>query len=206
MKRAQLFGKTLMVDFLMSNLAILLGIMMLSSVSQKQKKIVEEKAGLRTEGKYAIVLQWPGESADDVDLYVRDPSGRIVFFNARERGQMHLEHDDRGKQQGQKASTDAPRTREERVIMRGVIPGEYIVNVHMYHKWDTAPTPVRVRLVALKGIDDELAERDLVLSTNGAEATAFRFTMSEGGTVTGTNRLERRLIGPQGDPLHPGGF
>ena len=210
MRRPQLFGKTLFVDFLMSNLAILLGIMMLANVSHKRKKVIEDPRGLGTEGKYAVVMQWPATSQDDVDLYVRDPAGNIVFFNARELGQMHLEHDDRGARtkadQSSSQSTPA-RKHEERVILRGTAPGEYVVNVHMYNKRDETPTPVHVRLIMLQGVDAESASRDLVLAANGAEATAFRFTLAPDGIVKETNQLERRLTGGgQGDPMQiPGG-
>lgn len=206
MRRPQLFGKTLVVDFLMTNLALVLGIVMLSNVEHKRKKVVEEPRGLRTEGKYAIVLQWSEQSHDDVDLYVRDPRGHVVYFGARELGEMHLEHDDQG---NWKTAPVAPtRKHEERVIIRGTFPGEYIVNVHMYNKRDATPTLVSVRLVTLKGLDDEAAQREIELAVNGAEATAFRFTLLENGTVGETNTLERRLTGSvQQDPFQtPGGL
>ena len=96
-QRPQLFGKTLFTDFLMSNLAVLLGIMMLSNVSQQRKEERErEEAALRTDGDYAILMEWPNVSPDDVDLYVRDPAGNIAFFSSRDVGLMHLEHDDQG--------------------------------------------------------------------------------------------------------------
>jgi hypothetical protein len=211
MKRPQLFGKTLFADFLMSNLAMLLGLVMLSNVSHKKaKKEHEEPPGLRTEGKYAVVMRWPDGSQDDVDLYVRDPDGNIVYFGSRELGKMHLEHDDQGtgdkNAPGGGTSSQPPGRHEERVIIRDVVPGEYVVNVHMYHKRDPLPTPVTVRLVSLRGVDEDDARKERTLAANGAEATAFRFTVNPDGSVGGVNELERRLTGDaKRDPLRPPG-
>ena len=43
-----------------------------------------------------IIATWPGEYNDDVDLYVRDPSGEIVFFRNKNNTLMHLDRDDIG--------------------------------------------------------------------------------------------------------------
>src|SRR5687768_2109040 len=161
-RRPQLFGKTLFVDFLMSNMAILLGIMMLSNVSQRQKQQAKESAGLRTEGKYAIVMEWPNKSPDDVDLYVRDPAGNTAFFSARDIGLMHLDHDDQGTVSDKAQSANGEvriELNEERVILRGVMTGEYVVNVHMYSKKGEGPTPVTVSLYRLKGEDTEVLKK-----------------------------------------------
>lgn len=192
--RAQLFGKTLFTDFLMSNLAVLLGLMMLSDVSHRRKQAQE--AGLRTEGAYAVIMDWPNDSPDDVDLYARDPSGNIIYFNSRDLGLMHLEHDDQGAA-SDKAKLGSGEVRveknEERIILRGIVPGEYVINVQMYDKRSAPATPVTIRLVRLKGEDVELAKKERVLKRSGDEATAFRFTLNADGTVGGVNELERSL-------------
>ncbi len=205
-RRPQLFGKTLFVDFLMSNLAMLLGLMMLSDVSHRAERQRAQQAALKTDGVYAVVMEWPDASGDDVDLYVEDPTGRIAFFSARDIGLMHLEHDDQGatsdRVDTQSGQVNVARN-EERTILRGTIPGEYIVAIHMYHKRETDPTPVTVRLFSLKGEDQEIKRRDLVLKTNGEEGTAFRFTVRPDGTISEINELERPIVGgahgrPQG--------
>jgi len=206
-RRPQLFGKTLFVDFLMSNLAMLLGLMMLSDVSHQAERKRAQEAALKTDGVYAVVMEWPNASPDDVDLYVRDPTGRIVYFSARDIGLMHLEHDDQGTT-SDRINTPGGEVKiernEERVILRGTIAGEYIVNVHMYNKRSPDPTPVTVSLYKLKGEDTEAVRKERQLKTSGQEATAFRFTVREDGTVSDINELERPLTG--GAAGRQGGF
>ncbi|HSD12367.1 MAG TPA: hypothetical protein VLC10_02300 [Patescibacteria group bacterium] len=200
-RRPQLFGKTLFVDLMMSTLVVVTALLIASSAVEKEKaqqKEARDAANLRTEGKYAIVMEWPDASPDDVDLYVQDPTGKVVYFSARDLGLMHLEHDDQG------AVSDRTRTargvvavekNEERVILRGVMPGEYVVNVHMYDKRDPQPTPVTISLYRLRGEDAEIVKKERVLRRSGDEATAFRFTVKDDETVGEVNELDRSLVG-----------
>lgn len=203
-KRPQLFGKTLFVDLMMGTLVVMTAWMMASNAYEKQKKVVED-SGLTTEGKFAVIMDWPNKSNDDVDLHVCDPNGNVAYFRSRDPGLMHLEHDDLGSR-GDRANSSTGEvevdSNEERVIIRGIIPGEYVVNVHMYHKDDPEPIPVTVRLMKLKGMDNELVSRTRELSFNGEEQTAFRFTLHEDKSVTDINELPKSLLG---QPLDTGG-
>lgn len=202
LQRPQLFGKTLFTDFLLSNSAVLLAWMMLTAASHQEKQEREE-ANVRTYGEYAVTIEWPDGSPDDVDLYVRDPTGVIVYFSARDEGLMHLEHDDQGAISDHAQTESGEYTvdrNEERVIMRGMIPGEYVVNVHMYNKRSPRPTPVTIRLIRLKGDDAELVKKVRVLADKGDEATAFRFTERSDGSIGDINELEGSFMGAQPRP------
>jgi hypothetical protein len=217
-RRPQLFGKTLFVDFLMSNVAVLLSLVLLIDFSHKQKeKKQEQQSHLATDGLYAVVMTWPDGSDDDVDLYVRDPLGQIAFFQGRDAGLMHLENDDLGSRSD--TLTTAGGTvkvdkNEERVIIRGAVPGEYVVNAQMYSKRSPGPTPVTVKLYRLSGNDTEVKSVTRTLLHDGDESTAFRFSLDQGGDVTGYNDLRMSLVGPaanapqqpQGGMSVPGGF
>ena len=202
-RRPQLFGKTLFVDLMMGTLVVVTALLIASNAAEKAKKTkTEQQAGLRTEGKYAIIMSWPNKSPDDVDLYVRDPAGNIAYFNARDLGLMHLDHDDQGTVSDKTQSSNGTvsiELNEERVILRGVIQGEYTVNVHMYSKQGGEPTPVTVSLYKLKGEDTEIAQKVRTLVRNGDEQTAFRFTIRADESITDLNDLQRPLVGATGD-------
>jgi hypothetical protein len=66
---------------------------------------------------------------------------------------------------------------EERVVLRGAIPGEVTVNVYAYRKAADGPVPVRVALYRLRGDDRTLLRRTVRLRYQGEELTAFRFTL-----------------------------
>lgn len=168
---------------------------MLIMVQAKNKKQEEKKAGY-TEGLYRITATWPDHSDDDVDLYVQDPLGNIAYFRSRDVGLMHLEHDDLGRRNDIMQSVSGEEVvlsqNIEHVIIRGTIPGEYTVTVHMYTMRSVDPIAVHIRLAKSAG-DELVKERDVTLAVRGAEATAFRFTLSDKGAVLETNELEKSL-------------
>lgn len=215
-RRQQIFGKTLFVDLMMGTLVVVTALLIASNAAEKAKKQkAEQTAGLRTEGKYAIIMEWPNKSPDDVDLYVRDPAGNIAFFNSRDVGLMHLDHDDQGTASDKAQTSNGTvsiELNEERVILRGIMEGEYTVNVHMYDKRSGEPTPVTVSLYRLKGEDTEVLKKVRTLVRSGDEQTAFRFTVKRDESLTDVNDLQRSLLGsvPHQGPgprgLFRGGF
>ncbi|HTM68510.1 MAG TPA: hypothetical protein VL426_04370 [Candidatus Binatia bacterium] len=209
-RRPQLFGKTLFVDLMMGTLVVVTALLIASNAAEKAKKQkAEQQAGLRTEGKYAIIMEWPNKSPDDVDLYVRDPAGNIAFFNARDLGLMHLDHDDQGTVSDKAQSSNGTvsiELNEERVILRGIMEGEYTVNVHMYDKRSPEPTPVTVSLYRLKGEDTEVLKKVRTLVRSGDEQTAFRFTVKRDESLTDVNDLQRSLVGAVPQQRGPRGF
>ena len=56
----------------------------------KKKKEIEQKA------EYVITITWPGDMSDDVDSWLEDPTGKVMYFRKREAGLMHLDRDDLG--------------------------------------------------------------------------------------------------------------
>jgi hypothetical protein len=155
---------------------------------EKEKKNIDMKAV------YLITVSWPDENTDDVDTYVEDPLGKLIFYQRREQGLMHLDRDDLGDKNDM---IDTPfgkvefKGNREIVTLRGTFPGEYIVNVHMFalRKQDGHETPVKVTLTRIEpfGI---IAHSEVKLVAHGEERTAFRFTLDKKGAVT---HLEKDL-------------
>jgi hypothetical protein len=212
-RRSQLFGKTLFVDLMMDTLVVITALLMASNAIEKQTKQKKqaEESGLHTDGQYAIEMVWPDGSRDDVDLYVRDPNGMVAYYHALDIGTMHLEHDDQGTGSDNASLGFRPasnRHNQERVIIRETIPGEYVVNVHMFSKRDNEPTPVTIRLIRLKGEDTELVKKQRVLKRSGDESTAFRFTAVDENSVGNVNELPVKMTGiqaPSPNLFGPGG-
>ena len=57
---------------------------------------ITKKADVPKKAEYMIVMEWPTEVADDIDLWVKDPEGNTVSFVKKENGYMNLEKDDLG--------------------------------------------------------------------------------------------------------------
>ena len=180
------------LDVLLNSLLMIIFVFYLMPVSDEKEK---KKDPQKFEDLYRITLTWNDEVDDDVDIYVADPADNLVFFRTREKGLMYLDHDDRGMGSDTTVGPDGQpitiKHNEESVVIRGIMVGEYTVNVHMYRKTSTGPLEVTASLYQLKGADTKILEKKVILEKNGDEKTAFRFTMDENGAMTGTSDLPR---------------
>jgi hypothetical protein len=176
------------VDFLAALVVVLFGLVELAVFDRQKTESVE------TAGYYLIRVEWP-PGDDDVDTYVQSPTGAVTFFGAPNKGLVHLERDDLGRR-GDSEQAVAVATNEERITLRGALPGEYVVNLHAYHVGRRVP--VRVRLYELRGRDRVVHAQRVVLAWQGDEQTAFRFRLSGAGTVAEYSRLPKQLVGKEG--------
>jgi hypothetical protein len=146
---------------------------------------------------FLITMTWPDQHPDDVDLYVQDPAGKLVWYNQKDAGLMALERDDRGDTNDftmiESKKIPLP-VREELVSIRGLIPGEYTVNVHLYHHIARDPVPVSVKIEKLNPTVQLVHYQTMLLNHTDEEKTALRFTLGEDGTVVRTSEVEKSLI------------
>ena len=184
------------IDTLMNILLAFMGLyavaFIMTAVNKKQQEI---QATAPMKGVFLITATWEADHDDDVDLWVEDPEGHTVGYNRREDGLMHLDRDDLGFSSDTVQTQFGPVTvkdNRELVTIRGITPGEFTVNVHMYRKNDAKPTHVRVTLEKLQpyGI---VTSKEIVMTVNGDEVTMFRFTMNSKGEVTEINQLQKRF-------------
>ena len=146
---------------------------------------------------FIITATWPDNDPNDIDTWVQDPAGNVVWFKQREAGLMHLDRDDRGLENdtfvvnGQKVVNPL---NQEVVTLRGVAPGEYTVNVHYYQTKTNTPVPVSVSVVKVNPRAEVAFYATSTLAKIGDEATAVRFTLDKDGKVVGTNTLPKQLV------------
>src|ERR1700738_4100161 len=154
---------------------------------------------LKSNALFLIKTVWAGESDDAVDTYVSDPLSHLVFFKRLQDGLMNLDRDDTGSSNNLITLPDGRVVKsaynEEQVEIRGIVEGEYLVNLHMYRKATPIPTKVIVTLYKVaEGEDIQIHERVLTLAQQGLEETAFRFTLTKSGEVADINELPKSLI------------
>src|SRR5918994_1319642 len=131
-------------------------------------------------GNVVVAITWP-EGNTDIDLWVTGP-GEIVPVGYSNKGGVlfNLLRDDLGKM------PDATPLNYENAYSRGVVAGEYIVNVHCYR---CAVLPQRVAVEVSVNAGDRgkgvkpIATTALELRANGEEKTALRFRLDEQGNV-----------------------
>lgn len=155
-----------------------------------------EEGKIDPKAELIITVTWPDNNPDDVDTYVMDPAGNIVWYNQREAGLMHLERDDRGMFKDVILLNNeeiANPLNQETVTFRGLHDGEYIVNVVHYIANGAQPLPVEVKVEKLNPSVEVVFYQTLELRGTGDEVTAVRFTLA-GGEVENVTNAPRSLV------------
>ena len=158
----------------------------------------EAKEGkVESKAEFIISMSWPDDHPDDIDLYAEDPLGNIVWYHVREGGFMMLDRDDRGSANntitvdGRKITSSF---RQEIVSIRGIIPGEYIVNVHYFLATKGGPIPVVVKTEKINPTVETVSYDQIKLERMGEEKTAVRFKLAANGNVIDVNHRPKSLL------------
>ena len=156
------------------------------------------KAGdIPSKAEYIVTVAWPDNNPNDIDTWVQDPGGNLIWFRQREAGLMHLDRDDRG-DANDAIVIDGKRIaspfRQEVVTIRGIVAGEFTVNVQYYDSKNGLPVDVTVSVIKVNPRADVVFHGQLRLARKGDEATAVRFTVRPDGTVTNVNTLPKTLV------------
>lgn len=152
---------------------------------------VAETGKIDTEVEILITVRWPDGHEDDVDIYVEDPVGNIVWYHEREAGLMHLDRDDRGQFKdvilvnGEEVANPL---NQETVSIRGLMNGEYVVNVVHFIATSTDPVPVTVKIEKMNPSVRVVFYQEVELGGSGEEVTVARFTLDDDEIVDLNNR------------------
>ena len=156
------------------------------------------KAGdIPAKAEFIITMSWPDWNPNDIDAWVQGPTGDMVWFRSREAALMHLDRDDRGlsndtiEVNGKKIVNPL---NQEVVTIRGIAPGEYVVNANYYESLDQHPVEVTVSVVKINPRAEVVYYGQQTLGRKGDEVTMVRFTILSDGSVTGINTLPKRLV------------
>ncbi len=146
---------------------------------------------------FIINVSWPDMDPNDLDTWVQDPAGELVWFRAREAGLMHLDRDDRGLTNDMvvvNGKQVVNPLNQEVVTLRGIEPGEFTVNVHYYETKNGKPVEATVSVIKVNPRADVVFYGQVQLARKGDEATAVRFTVLPDGNVTNVNTLPKSLV------------
>jgi len=158
----------------------------------------EAKDGkIDSKAEFIITMDWPDNHPDDLDMFVQDPAGNIAWYRHREAGFMVLERDDRGGANdfilvnGKKIASPI---REEIVAIRGIVPGEYTVNVSHFQATTGLPVAATVKVQKLNPTAQVVFDNTVIVDHTGDEKTAVRFTLDANGKVIDVNSRQKSLI------------
>ena len=152
---------------------------------------------INSKAEFLITMDWPDNHPDDFDLFVQDPAGNIAWYRRREAGFLTLDRDDRGGANdfivvnGKKIASPI---REEIVTVRGIVPGEYTVNVSHFQATTGQPVAVSVKVQKLNPTAQVIFDNKLTLDHTGHEKTAVRFWLDAAGKVIDVQERQKSLM------------
>lgn len=146
---------------------------------------------------FIVTVSWPDLDPNDIDTWVQDPAGNLVWYRSREAGLMHLDRDDRGMTNdvivvnGKEVVNPL---NQEVVTLRGIEPGEFTVNLQYYDSKNGRPVEATVSVVKVNPRAEVVFYGPVALARKGDEATAVRFTVLPDGSVGNLNTLPKSLV------------
>ena len=150
-----------------------------------------------SKAEFIITMDWPDNHPDDLDLFVQDPAGNIAWYRHREAGFLTLDRDDRGGANdfivvnGKKIASPI---REEIVTVRGIVPGEYTVNISHFQATTGEPVPVTIKVQKLNPTAQVIFDDKVVVDHTGDEKTALRFRLDSEGRVIDVQKRPKSLL------------
>ncbi len=198
---------------------ILVGFAFLFIVAFLLIKPEAKKKDFDRRAEFVVVLEWNQGAKDDIDLYVQDPLGGVTSFRHPRVNFSHLDKDDLG---ARNDTTTLPngtiRTipiNREVISIRGIIPGEWVVNAHYYSTYATSSTngdvivynhkknqdyslSVKVELHRVNPYEI-LGMWEKKFTEKGQEETFVRFTLDRDGNLIGPFEFEgKKFVTPAG--------
>ncbi|HEX2528201.1 MAG TPA: hypothetical protein VHL31_18100 [Geminicoccus sp.] len=132
-------------------------------------------------GSVMIEAHWDGVLDADVDLWVQGPGDVPVGYSNKGGGLFNLLRDDLGKQM------DLSGENYEVSYSRGLMDGEYTVNLHLYRNRSTVQAiPVKVVASVKRGpnkVSKQILVSDTEMDREGQERTVFRFKLDQDGAL-----------------------
>ena len=146
-------------------------------------------------GSVIIELFWPKDIDADLDLWVKGPNDGPVGYSKPSGVVFNLLRDDRG------MTGDYTPLNYEISFTRGISPGEYQANVHLF-KHDANRSKIQATVSASLVTPDreyrkQILEKSIYLIKEGKEKTVLRFKLDNNfNLVSGSvNSLRKSLIG-----------
>jgi hypothetical protein len=132
-------------------------------------------------GNVVVEINWPSQIDADVDLWVEAPGDKPVGYSNKGGRVFNLLRDDLGQ------FRDLTDVNYEVAYSRGVVEGEYTINLHLYrNKSNVLPIPVTM-VASIKRSDGanlkRLTSAKVELTHLGEEVTVVRFALSKSGEI-----------------------
>lgn len=104
--------------------------------------------------KVMFEISWDDKSYHDIDLYLKGPDNKVVYYANKTNGYITLKRDDLGFQTDTyeiNGKVEVVERNYEITTMSSLPDGDYVVNVHFYSRGKRRPTdPVNIKVANLE--------------------------------------------------------
>jgi len=177
---------------------ILLGFTFLFFITILFINPISKLGNVNLKAEYIITVDWQDDLPDDVDIWVQDPNGEIVSYLKKDAGWLHLDRDDQGIINDVVVINNKeviyPINREV-VTLRGIIPGEYIVNLYLYEHKSKEPVEAKIIIEKVNPSLKLVYFNNIILETKDTELTIARFNLDAKGDFT-VGSLQKEILTP----------
>jgi len=185
------------LDLLFLLVTCIFGLFVISFLIASEQKRVDQN--IKTKAEYIITVVWPDGIKDDVDTWLMDPRGEQCWYRVKNIGTAHLDRDDIGRAADYIIDANGNKIEykhnQEITTIRMPIEGEWVLNIHMYKKWEQGvPTVVEVKMDKLNPSVKTIFLQKIVIEKHWEEVTVARFQMSKAGDILFWNTLPKAMI------------
>jgi|TARA_B110000438_G_scaffold297731_1_gene344615 hypothetical protein len=190
------YGSNLSFNDVLFN--VLLGFVVLFVLALLLINPITKKSDIPAKAEILIILEWDDMASDDIDMWVQGPSGAPISFQNKTNGVMHLDRDDLGRTSdfmvvdGERIQITLNR---EVVSMRGIAPGDYYINIHVYNKkGNSEPTKYTITLLDVNPYKEVYVMQG-ELTARGEIVRLPGFTLDKEGVVTDVWSSDKIVVG-----------
>ena len=174
----------------------LLGFSLLFFISIIFMNPIAKLGNVNFKAEYIITVTWPEDQPDDIDVWVQDPNQNLLSYRDSNVGWLHLDRDDQGDINDtvmiNGVETVYP-INQEVVTIRGIVSGEYVVNLQYYKSNTQQPVPVTIKIEKVNPSLKVVYVDKVVLENEDDELTVLRFYLDANGEVASINHLQKQF-------------
>jgi hypothetical protein len=172
----------------------LLGFSLLFFISIIFMNPIAKLGNVNFKAEYIITVTWPDNQPDDVDVWVQDPNMNLLSYRDSDVGWLHLDRDDQG-DLNDTITIDGVDVvypiNQEVVTIRGIVSGEYIINLQYYKSTTRKPVEVTVKVEKVNPSLKVIYVDKVILQQEDDEKTVARITLDAKGEVKAISHLPK---------------
>lgn len=174
----------------------LLGFSLLFFISILFMNPIAKLGNINYKAEYIITITWPDNQPDDIDIWVSDPNQNLLSYRDSDVGWLQLDRDDQGDVNDTIEINGVKKVypiNQEVVTIRGIVSGEYIVNLQYYKSLTQKPVTATVKIEKVNPSLKVVYIDKVTLEKEDDELTVLRFELDAKGEINAINHVQKKF-------------